>query len=375
MRVHVVCLCVTFCIATGGFADAEESKLQLIENSSGISRVVDLNANGQIIGLREIVERGIGLRQQSFFRSGDRDVVVPLLKGFTNMEPLALSDNGMVVGYAGRPLGHPQGSLRAFLWDVRGDASVGLGTLPDDRSSHAFDISADGHLVTGYSVGRDPARMVPCVWEQVDGVWCCTALSTIHPYNPFLLTSGVVVSDDGDKIAACITVKIISGPVTRYPSSLVVWERQPDNQLQRRRVLDRAVRLGDINNQGMIAGSCLVKSKDRAFVYVPQEGFQLLELLEGDVSGAALDVNNHGTVVGYSDDPAGPLGGPQPFTWSDGQLSRLNLPDELVFGSADAINDAGQVAGYVQSTHQEEGPGQTLSFILQMGSREHAEEN
>jgi probable HAF family extracellular repeat protein len=70
-----------------------------------------------------------------------------------------------------------------------------------------------------------------------------------------------------------------------------------------------------------------------------------IELLKGDVAGEALGINAAGTVVGFSDDPSGPTGGPQPFVWRNGVTRLLELPETSQFGAATAINDRGQIAG------------------------------
>ena len=57
----------------------------------------------------------------------------------------------------------------------------------------------------------------------------------------------------------------------------------------------------------------------------------MLELLPGDENSSALDVNNRGSVVGFSDDPRGPTGGPQAFIWTGGK-PRAPRYIETVFG-------------------------------------------
>ena len=64
-----------------------------------------------------------------------------------------------------------------------------------------------------------------------------------------------------------------------------------------------------------------------------------------DISGEASDINNQGIVVGFSDDPPGPEGGPQAFTWQNGKTRPLEIPGENVFSMALGINDHGQIVG------------------------------
>ena len=344
---------------------AEEPPITLIDNSVGISQVVGLNSHGQIVGKKEIQDEPLGLSQIPYFYSEHGEARVEVLDKYTNIEPEALSDSGHVVGYVSRPIGHPDGSLQAFVWDSTTHGTTGLGMLPGDRGSHALDINSAGSIIVGYSTGADPARMVPCLWEKTDGGWGCASLQTIHPYNPVLLSSRVVVSDDGRQIAACITMRIVEGEIPIYLNALHVWQRLDNGRWERRHVRDGSYRLAGINNHGMLAGSCVVKGHRRGFVFDPADGFQLLELLEGDESGQALALNNEGTVVGFSDAPYGPVGGPQAFAWSRGKMSAIQFPMPTLYSSAQAINDRGQIGGYVETKPEaEDQPGGTVSFIL-----------
>ena len=340
---------------------AEPPLITLIDNSVGISQVMDLNSHGQIIGKKEIQIGPLGLSQVPYFYDAMRETRVEILDGYTNIEPEALSDSGHVVGYVSRSIGHPQGSLQAFLWKSSTKRIIGLGTLPGHRSSHALDITQNGNLIVGYSTGADPEQMVPCMWEKNNAGWACTPLQTIFRYNPVLLASRVVVSNDGQQIAACIAVKVIDKKLPLLQSALCVWRRLADKNWERLLVRNGSYRLAGINNHGMLAGSCVTHGHRRGFVYDSANGFQLLELLEGDESGQALDLNNKGTVVGYSDDPFGPIGGPQAFVWSNGQMSALRFPVPVLYSSAQTINDHSQIGGYLET---EEKSSNIVSFIL-----------
>ncbi len=71
----------------------------------------------------------------------------------------------------------------------------------------------------------------------------------------------------------------------------------------------------------------------------------MLELLPGDVAGEARSINEHSQIVGWSDEPMGPEGGPKACSWKmSGEATRLNL-SESPYSMAYAINDAGQIAG------------------------------
>lgn len=353
------CTLLFFCIPSG-FCD-ESPPLQLIDNSIGLSRVVDLNARGDILGTKE-VELQFGLGQESFFRRGTKESKIALPDNFTNLEPQSLSDTGTVVGYVSRVIGHPNGSLRAFAWDTTTATHHHLELPPDMTGSVALDISSDATVISGYLSGSNPARMLPCIWQAGGKSWKCTPLSTLHAYNPILVGSRVVVSDDGTKIATCLTVESIPGNIPLFHNALFLWQRDSEGDWQRSSLHHGSVKIANINNHGMIVGDHSVKGYHRAFIYDPDYGFLMPDLLEGDESSRALDVNNEGVVVGFSDDPFGPHGGPEAFVWKSGKIATVEFPVEPVYSSATSINDQGQIGGYLILDEEGEQPVRTVSF-------------
>jgi uncharacterized membrane protein len=364
--------------ATTATTNAAATELELINNSPGLSQVTDINNHGHVIGLKDIEIPKVGFMEQSFFWDGQRELAMPQLEAYTNTQCTAIADSGVVAGYAARAFDDERGGMEACLWDTRDNTIVGLGRLEGHRSSHALDISADGKLIVGYSTGRDPATMVPVVWERQDGQWHCQRLSTIHDFNPYLLTGGVVVSDDGTKIAACITVRVVDRPVAKlYESSTFLWRRDDQQGWVREKLTDHQLRMGDVNDSGMLTGSCLVNRERRAFVITADGVFQVLKPLPGDKNAGGTDINNAGTVVGYSDDPHGPVGGPTAFIWSGESAEALVIPGDPFFSWAATINDAGDIAGYLtprpEAAAESEADGsataegqleQTVSFVL-----------
>ena len=337
---------------------------QLIDNSATLSQVIDLNQLGHVVGIRDVPLQNIGRESEPFIHADGNETVIPKPRGFTNLMPAAISDNGCVVGYVSRVIGHPQGSLRGFIYR-RDNNQIGvLPPLEGHIASHAFDISEDGEVISGCSTGRDPPRMVPCIWTHMDGRWQVQTLHAIHEFNPYLLSSRVVVSGDGLHVAACITVEINPGEFTQYVNHLFQWTKDARGEWERRLRWDHAVELAAINNQKMIAGTCKVDRQRRAFVLSSQNEFRVLELLEADVNAKALDIDNHGRVVGYSDDPPGSQGGPQAFIWSDGKVKSIEFPRSVAHSSAAAINDKGQIAGFIEPTIEDSEQDKTISFVL-----------
>jgi uncharacterized membrane protein len=344
---------------------ADTDGFEFVANEVGAREVVDLNARLETVGWREVVDPGIGLRREPFFRNRASEQRVPLLEGYTNLEAQALSDTGLVVGYASRSLGHTEGSLEAFVWQPPDGKTKALGKAGIANGTVAMSISSNGRVVSGYWLAADPPRMAPCVWEMVDGQWQWTPLSTLNDYNPFLLAGRVMVSGDGNKVAACITVETIPGAVTRYVNHLFVWSRQAQGGTwERRQLVAKAVRLAGINNQGMVAGTCTVDRQKRACVVDPHGEIHVLGVLPGDSISEALDVNNLGVVVGLSDNPARVAAGPRAFVWSSqGDLRPLAFPREYPSSVATSINDEGHIAGYVAGEQKLGEPSRTLSFL------------
>ncbi len=330
------------------------TKLQVIDNSPTFSRILDINNQGHVLGTREIErgENGGSFVLESFFDDGEITRYVPVLEGFTSTEVVALSDNDLAVGHAGRPIGHPQGGLAAVLWDPANERLTNLGACEGDKTSQAQGINADGTTVVGYSTGPD--RMRPCVWIRGDnGVYACSPLPTPNQFNPFIMSGRVVVSPDGQTVAACISEKF--GAPGVVDSSLYAWKRDGE-QWKPRKMHDEQPYLYGINNEGLIVGAT-TKGSSKVPVMIGEDNeLQNLPLLPSTQAGRALGVNEQGFVVGYCEDPYSADGGPRPFLYSQGKMQRLALPQTSVFGEAAAINDRGQVVGFSDF----ELPGRTI---------------
>lgn len=319
--------------------------LDIIDNSATFSQALAINASGQMFGIREVVdESGNIFSQENFFFDGQKVTKLPLLKDFTNVEVAALSDTGLIVGYASRPIGNPAGSLTGVVWDSTTGEMTRLMPFPGDTASQAQDISADGRRISGYTNGSQPARLRPCVWNwnPEKNSWDAELLSVLQDFNPYTMTSGVMISPDGLRVSTCITVEEL--PNGQFDSSLFQWE-WADDQWTRRLVSDEQMVVRDMNNRGEIAATYTGRTgRDPCFID-PQGKLTRIGTFAGDVSGEARGINADGTVVGFSDDPNGPEGGPQAFIWKKGKSQALKLPADTVFSSAFGINDRGQIAG------------------------------
>ncbi len=348
-RKYFVSTASTICFTCGlsliGFA-FDNYELRKITNSKTFSQVSAINSKLEVIGTREVTE-GPFQFTKNFFQSGEDEVEIRTHDDFTNLEAFAISDSGLVVGYVSRTFQREEGSVRAFVWDRRTKNMTLLDPLPSDTACHAQDISSDGNLITGYSVGSLPPRTRPCLWEwsQENMRWRVQELSTIIPNNPYLQVSQVIVSPDGKRIAACITEEQISDII--FNSSLFVWERRNGLEWERRKISDEQPKLKDMNNSGIMVGRVLLSGIKRA-CYIEQTGkLEIMELLPDNTSSEANGITSTGVIVGMCDNESRKTGGPTAFIFRDGVVAPLVLPDNTVNSTALGINQDEAICGYM----------------------------
>ena len=322
-------------------ADDPAGMLQVVSPKKSDIIATAINGRGDIVGFEWIEEEahpGV-VAQVPFFARGKEMAYLPTLEGYTATFPADVSDEGLVVGRASKPVypGMPT-FLRnqAFLWDSERGIR-GLGVLEGDNASLATGISRDGRRISGFSVGPD--RIRACVWDRDGDGWRVEAL----PHGDRLGSNVVAISDDGRNIAA------VDGVVP------CLWSQGVDGPW-RRTVLGGAGSLVPraVNDAGTVVG--LLSTPDgltQAVVWSRRDGLQQLKPPPGYVRAEALDVNKAGVVVGMVDGPNGSEVGPRAFAFEGG---RLRLIDEggPAFASATAINDRGQVAGVLEETEEVE---------------------
>ncbi len=325
---------------------SDDYELRMISNSPTYSQAIAINNNREIIGTREVTVGDIS-RMQNFFRTGEEELVIPTPNDFTNIEPEALSDSGVVVGYVSRPAGNPKGGIRGFAWNSKTKEMTILEPVAGDTSSNAQDISADGSRITGYCTGSEPPRVRPCVWQ-----WNATSkqyepqiLSTKLDMNPFVQGARVVISPNGKRIASCITEVQLSEFV--FDSSLVVWNITESGSWERTKLSEDQPKLKDINDHGVMVGVTSGELNGLPCRIDADGKIETLDLLPGDETGAAYGINNDGVIVGMSDDPRGGEGGPQAFICENGTVAPLLLLRQSTDSAALSINQNGDVAGFM----------------------------
>lgn len=323
-------------------------ELELFRNSSSMSQVVAINSHESIVGTREILEEsGASLRSVPFYAGihGMKDIPVPA--GFTNLEVVAISDNDLVIGYATRIRKNPDGALRGVVWNSNSDQFSFLPRGDGDDVNHAQDISADGKRITGYTTG--PNRLRPALWkrDESSGEWLITVLSSEYDDNPFLMSGQLRISPNGKWIAGCCTEDF--RPDGTIDSALFLWKENESGEWERTKLSSQEIYLRGINDLGEMAGSIPGPKGERRPCFVaPSGGLVLLGLLPNDVSGQANDINNSSVIVGFSDDPIGGEGGPEPCVWSkDGKAKRF-ANSGILYGTILGVNDSGQMVGAIE---------------------------
>lgn len=338
-----------YCTILGGLGAAlangdDDGRFVTIDNSPGLTEILSLNSAEQMIGRKEIIDPGIGFETVSFYRDGDTEKSVPPIKGFTNIETQAINANGLVVGYATRPIQAGRGNVIGFVWHTDG-VPKRLSTPQSYRSAYAYDVSDDGRTIAGYAVGAQPPRMTPCIWEANGDGWRCRLLETIEKHNPILSLSQVRLSADGRYVVASLNRKEISGNQAGWLVETFRWTKS-DTKWRREKLFDGAMRIADVTDDGLLAGSVKRQRHWRAAVYDSDGVLHIIPLPAGHVKSQARGLNAAGDVVGLSDGPAGSDVYPRPFHWRDGKLIKIAVPAGFIPAAATAINDRGTIAGY-----------------------------
>jgi uncharacterized membrane protein len=331
-------------MASTALADKPPSKYRVVTTNDDGILATGLNARGDLIGFEWIENKqhpGV-VDQVPFLARGKEVTYLPTLKGYTATFPNAISDDGTVVGRAGKPaLPGMKVVMRnqAFVWDAK-SGMRGLGVLEGDDSSVATGITRDGRRISGYSVGNNSLH--GCLWERdADGTGWVKGKSL--PQAEKIRSNTVAISDDGHRIAA-----VDDGvPYLWSEDNASHWTREPLGPAGS--LVPRAV-----NNAGTIAGvRFTLDGGMHAALWTRDGGLKLIDVPDGYIRSEANAVNNRDVVVGMVDGPnAAKDIKPRAFVYEQG---RLRLMDEggPNFVSATAINDAGQVAGVFEKDEDE----------------------
>jgi hypothetical protein len=329
----------------GGLAPAQEpppvaTRYTLVAPRTDGLLAVALNGRGDLTGFHMEPRDGNPdvLEEAPFFAREGLYLRLPLLATYTSTFPAGLSDTGVVVGRASKPVvpGVPTPMAnQAFAWTAE-TGIRGLGVAPPDVSSLATGISRDGRRIAGIGVGAGGRRAV--LWERDGDRWKAVVL----PGGDGLESNSLVISPDGRRLAA-----LRGGRPT-------LWTESDGGRWDVQTLDDGAFHFAPrgVNDGGTVVG--LRNEPDgtrRAVVWAPGRGATILEPPPGFVHAEASAINNAGAVVGQVDGPHGEAPGPRAFVFEGG---RLRLLDEggPRFSWATTVNDAGQVSGVLEEPEE-----------------------
>jgi hypothetical protein len=156
-----------------------------------------------------------------------------------------------------------------------------------------------------------------------------------------------MISPDGKSIAGCCTEGTL--PDGSVDSALYRWAQGQSGAWERSLLSREQLYLRGINDQAEMAGSVRGPTGLRQPCLVSAKGeFVLLPLLPNDVSGEAKGINNASLVVGFSDDPNGGDGGPEPCIWGKDRKATRIAKAGFAYGAVQAVNKKGQIAGMAE---------------------------
>lgn len=340
MRCLVAPWLVVACLTPPDLPAAEPPRRHevVMPRDDGIN-VVGINTGGDVVGFewRDDPEHAGVIGQEPFLaRRGQAMIRLPLLPTYTSTFPAAVSDAGLVVGRASKPMNPRRRILlqnQAFVW-TETTGIRGLGALPDDFASLAAGVTRDGATICGTTIGDNRVRA--CLWErkgdEAEPAWAGTALPQEHS----VASHNVAISDDGRFVAG------LDGGVpvlwSRADAAATTWTREAIGAISS--LNPRAV-----NDSGAVAGIIFPRDgSTHAAIWTRARGIRPIPEPASYTRSEALAINNAGAVVGMIDGDAGSPVSPHAFVFEDDQL-RILAEGGPNFTGATAINAAGQVSG------------------------------
>jgi uncharacterized membrane protein len=248
----------------------------------------------------------------------------------------SVSENGLVSGYVMGVCGTVQGGV---LWDQLGQLTV-LPGLPGTCGSVARDVNSSG-VAVGRAFGSNSSESVDVRWLPSGGTYRAESLPRLPDGSLALVyrinEAGLVVAAN----AAAVWSEATGWQMLPRPSGATTCK-------------------GDIaiNDIGAIAGNCTIAGQDRAVYWPSASGSPVvLPLPVGGGHPLVGGINDIGMIVG-SVAITMRTNGSRNALWhairwnpSGGSWTAELLPDLGKGGHAEAINDAGQIAGAVFGTN------------------------
>ena len=247
----------------------------------------------------------------------------------------SVSENGLVSGYVMGVCGTVQG---AVLWDQVGQLTV-LPGLPGTCGSVARDVNSSG-VAVGRAFGSNSSEGEDVRWLPSGGTYQAESLPRLPDGS---LPLAYRINESGLIVAA---------------HAAAVWSEATGWQMLPRPSGATICKGAAINDVGAIAGTCTIAGLDRAVYWPSASGSPVV--LPLPVDGGHPDVgaiNDTGMIVG-SVTITIKANGSRNALWrairwnpSGGSWTAELLPDLGNGSHAEAINDAGQIAGAVFGTN------------------------
>jgi probable HAF family extracellular repeat protein len=291
-------------------------------------------------------------------------------------QALAISDNGMVVGWVVQERNGPQ---IAAVWDATGHVKT-IGTLPGDPISNALAVNSAGQVVGFSGDGETPNAFI---WDAVNGMRSIGHYDSSRPNS-----TALGISDDGTVVGHSVTSTgavhaftwtQAGGMVDPYPNAFA----SEANGINRKDQWvggvfkprsETGVRVGAdgkrttianlspdfpytygkaLNRSGQVVGSSgAADGSNHAFLWDKTHGTQDLGVLPGGTFSNATGINDAGQVVGISDTPQGRGTVNVPFYYDEAtgtvDVKTLiadddPLKDAVQFDAAQAIDSNGVI--------------------------------
>jgi probable HAF family extracellular repeat protein len=288
-----------------------------------------------------------------------------------------LNDLGVAAGVAETAALQPLGeswSCAAFFPTTTGHVCLGFAwedgqmikmpTLGGDNS-FATEVNNRG-LVVGWAetAVHDPTCNTPQVLQFRAAVWdpAGNRIHQLHPLPGDSASAATAINDQDQVVGISGKCDIAVGRFSARRA--VMWDHG--------HVIDIGG-LGGVawntamalDNAGVVVGFADTTGDQsgvpnfRAFIWTKEEGIKDLGTLPGDILSEALDINDRGQVVGISIGASAT----RAFIWQNGKMTNLQtlMPPGYanLLESAQAINDQGQITGYMANPTT----GQQLTFL------------